>query len=245
MVDAWANQLQERMEAFQQMPASSSSQNPDELDRIYGRRFDGHIAYRNQIWQLLTAKFFPRYISPDSAVLDLGCGYGEFINNIQCSKKYAMDLNPGTKRHLSSQVQFLEQDCSLPWGLPDDSLDVVFTSNFFEHLLSKQLLADTINQAKRCIRPGGRLIALGPNIRFIGGAYWDFFDHHIALTDLSLKELFDIQGLQVEVAIDRFLPYTMVNARRVPMGLVECYLKVPLAWKILGKQFLIIAKKIK
>lgn len=221
-----------------------SSQNPEELDRIYGRRFDAHVAYRNEIWQLLTSSFFSRYVSPDAAVLDLGCGYGEFINNIQCAKKYAMDLNPGAKGHLSSGVQFLEQDCSLPWGLPDNSLDVVFTSNFFEHLLSKQLLADTINQAKRCMRTGGRLIALGPNIRFVGGAYWDFFDHHIALTDLSLKELFAIQGLQVEVAIDRFLPYTMVNARKVPMQLIKYYLKLPLAWKILGKQFFLIAKKV-
>jgi predicted SAM-dependent methyltransferase len=56
-------------------------------------------------------------------------------------------------------------------------LDVIFTSNFFEHLVSKQALSQTILQAKKCLVPGGRLIAMGPNIRFVGGAYWDFWDH--------------------------------------------------------------------
>jgi hypothetical protein len=67
---------------------------PAELQRIYQRRFDVHLAYRTQIWQTLTTRFFARHVAPDATVLDLGCGYGEFINNIQCAHKYAMDLNP-------------------------------------------------------------------------------------------------------------------------------------------------------
>jgi SAM-dependent methyltransferase len=214
-----------------------------ELEQIYGRRFDDHITYRNKVWSVLTGQFFSRYIDPEAAVLDLGCGYGEFINNIRCGSKYAMDLNPKAKRFVSRDVEFLEQDCSLKWDLPAGSLDVVFTSNFFEHLPSKAALADTIAQAMRCLRPGGRLIAVGPNVRFVGGAYWDFWDHHLALTDRSLKELIDIQGLEVEEVIERFLPYTMVNVRRSPMLLVSAYLRFPLAWKLFGKQFVVVARK--
>ncbi len=70
-------------------------------------------------------------------VLDLGCGYGEFINTIRCRNKYAMDLNPDAPRFLSQDITFLHQDCSRRWQLPDASLDVVFTSNFFEHLPDK------------------------------------------------------------------------------------------------------------
>jgi hypothetical protein len=119
----------------------------------------------------------------------------------------------------------------------------VFTSNFFEHLPSKDLLSGTLAQAMRCLRPGGRIIALGPNARYVGGAYWDFWDHHLALTDQSLKEALEIQGFSVRQAVRKFLPYTMVNKRPVPALFVSLYLTFRPAWNIFGKQFLIIAAK--
>jgi thymidine phosphorylase len=72
-------------------------------------------------------------VPADAVVLDLGCGHGEFINNVQCGKKIAMDLNPAARQYLNPNVVFLEQDCSHPWNIPESALDVVFTSNFFEH----------------------------------------------------------------------------------------------------------------
>jgi hypothetical protein len=119
----------------------------------------------------------------------------------------------------------------------------VFTSNFFEHLLSKSDLTKTIAQAVRCLKVGGQLIAMGPNIKCVGGAYWDFYDHHLALTELSLKEAFEAAGLQIESVRERFLPYTMVNAPAYPPTLLRIYLALPFIWRILGKQFLVIARK--
>ena len=163
----------------------------DGLVEIYSRRFDAHVAYRNAVWKVLTEKFFPRYIDPRATILDLGCGYGEFINNIRCARKYGMDLNPNAQRYLAPEIEFLRQDCSHRWELPDESLDVVATSNFLEHLPSRQAIADTLAQAKRCLRSGGRLIAMGPNGKYVGGAYWDFWDHNVALTERSMVEILD------------------------------------------------------
>ncbi len=217
--------------------------NSNELDAIYNQRFNAHIEYRNEVWQVLVTQFFSRFIKTDATVLDVGCGYGEFINNVVCQKKYGIDLNARSKQQLNPAVTFLEQDCSLPWPLPDESLDVVFTSNFFEHLTSKQALGDTLAQAWRCLKSGGRMMAMGPNIRFIGGAYWDFWDHHLALTDSSIAEALRVRDFQIERVIDRFLPYTMVNHRAVPSTLVSIYLKSPFLWRIFGKQFLVFARK--
>jgi SAM-dependent methyltransferase len=217
--------------------------NPGELDATYSRRFNAHLAYRNLVWSVLAVRYFSRLIAPGSTVLDLGCGYGEFINNIVCKRKYGIDLNARAGEYLAAGVEFFAQDCSQPWPLPDGCLDVVFTSNFFEHLPSKQAFSDTLRQAWRCLRPGGHLYAMGPNIRFIGGAYWDFWDHHLAFTDVSMAEALEVHGFEVERAIDRFLPYTMVNRRRAPAVLLSLYLKFPLAWKIFGKQFMVCAGK--
>jgi SAM-dependent methyltransferase len=214
-----------------------------ELEAIYGNRFRATEVYRTEVWKTLIRYWFQAYVPAQAAVLDLGCGYGEFINNIRCARKYGMDLNPSTKRKLNPEVTFLAQDCSSSWELADQTLDVVFTSNFFEHQLSKSDLTRTIAEAARCLKIGGRLIAMGPNIKFVGGAYWDFYDHHLALTELSLKEAFEAAGLQTESARARFLPYTMVNAPSYPLILLRMYLALPLAWKVLGKQFLVIAKK--
>lgn len=214
-----------------------------ELERIYSLRFNAHLAYRKRVWEILTTKYFSRYVDADAAVLDLGCGYGEFISNISCGRKLGMDMNPAAAHYLPDDVQLLQQDCSMTWNLPAESLDVVFTSNFFEHLPSKRALVDTLSEACRCLRPGGRIIAMGPNIRYVGGAYWDFWDHHLALSDTSLSEALELLGFGIERKVPRFLPYTMVNRRRAPALFVALYLKCRPAWHLFGKQFLIIARK--
>jgi SAM-dependent methyltransferase len=215
----------------------------DELKTIYDRRFADTAEYRNRVWQVLTASYFNRWVKPNHAVLDLGCGYGEFINNVDAAHKYAMDLNPDARHHLAPNVRFLEQDCSIEWKVPDNSFDVVFTSNFFEHLLSKECLSNTLKQAFRCIRPDGRLIAMGPNIKHIPGSYWDFFDHHIALTEASLGEAREISGFELAQVTSRFLPYTLINAPRYPLMLLKIYIACPLLWRLKGAQFLIVANK--
>jgi hypothetical protein len=83
---------------------------------------------------------------------------------------------------------------------------------------------------------------MGPNIRCLHGRYWDFWDHHLALSDLSLAEGLGVHGFDVERRIARFLPYTMVGAPRFPMFFLRAYLRCPMAWGVLGRQFLIVAR---
>jgi SAM-dependent methyltransferase len=216
-----------------------------DLQRIYHRRFLKTAAYRNRVWQVLITRFFHRWIAPEAAVLDLGCGYGEFINNVRAGRKFAMDLNPDTRKYLAKDVEFFQQDCSAPWPLPSGSLDVVMTSNFFEHLPDKACLRRTLQQVFRCLRGQGkgRLIAVGPNVKFVPGAYWDFFDHHTILTEASLGEVLEIEGFVLEKVVPRFLPYTLSNGPEYPLFFIRLYLALPWLWWIKGRQFLVIASK--
>lgn len=222
---------------------SESIKDPGELQRIYEHRFTAMLTYRTRVWQVLTASFFQQFVRPTDTVLDLGCGYGEFINHIRCARKYGMDLNPRSPEFLSAGTTFLAQDCSMRWALPDASLDVVFTSNFFEHLPDKKALRDTLREAHRCLKPGGKLIALGPNIKYVQGAYWDFWDHFLCLTELSLAEAFENNGYRTMVSHARFLPYSMVNAPQYPLLFLRLYLALPFLWRFFGKQFLVVAAK--
>ena len=215
----------------------------DPVRQIYKLRFSGQEEYRNEIWKILVKNFFSKWIPRDATVLDLGCGYGEFINNVEGCRKLAMDLNPDAHEALNDDIVFHEQDCSESWPVEPESLVLIFSSNFFEHLPNKQALDKTISHAKIALKPGGRLIALGPNISALNGRYWDFWDHHVALSDQSLGELFEIHGLKIEKSTPLFLPYNMVRVRKRPLFLVSLYMKCPLAWRFFGKQFLLVGRK--
>jgi SAM-dependent methyltransferase len=213
-----------------------------DLDAIYKTRFRDQGEYRQKVWSILTG-YFSRWIPTDSVVLDLGCGYCEFINQVRCAAKFGMDLNPEARNRASADVQILEQDCSNPWSVPPASLTTVFTSNFLEHLPTKAHVEATLLHAYTALRQGGYLIAMGPNIKFVPGAYWDFFDHYVALTELSMKEILIKCGFEVDLALDRFLPYSMSQGRTYPLWMLRAYLAAPAAWPYLGKQFLMVARK--
>lgn len=214
-----------------------------ELQREYARRFANQAQYRNEVWKILTADFFQPLIPRDATVLDLGCGWGEFVNNIAAAKKYGMDLNPESRDRLASNVELFEQNASQEWPLTADSLDCVFTSNFFEHLRTKDDLRSTLEQIQRCLRPGGQLICMGPNIRCVPGSYWDFWDHYLPLTERSLSGMLELLGFRLERCVARFLPYQMSGRPAAPLSLLRLYLKLPFVWPIFGRQFLVIARK--
>lgn len=213
-----------------------------ELQRIYATRFTGKTDYRTSVWRVLVS-YFSQWFPRMGTVLDLGAGYCEFINNVTAGEKYAMDLNPDVHKRAAQGVTVLQQDCSDSWPLPEGHLDAVFTSNFLEHLVDKAAVGAVLSNAYRCLKPGGRFIAMGPNIKYLPGAYWDFFDHYVELTELSLAEALSNCGFEIEKTVARFLPYTMSQGPQYPVWVLRLYLAVPAAWPIFGKQFLVIGQK--
>ena len=217
--------------------------NESDLSRIYAQRFAANLDYRKRVWRVLIDSFFQQYVSRDATVLDLGCGYGEFINQVDAGRKYAMDLNPDAPRYLTDNVRVIRQDCSQPWPVEEASLDVIFTSNFFEHLPDKAALGRTLDQIYRALRKGGRLIAMGPNIKLVPGSYWDFWDHYLPLTESSLAEALENRSFHIVRTEPAFLPYTMAGKRPAPLTLIRIYLALPKLWRLIGKQFLVMAVK--
>jgi len=214
-----------------------------DLATIYENRFHGLVEYRRKVWETLTSRFFQPLIPKDSVIVDLGCGYGEFLNAIKAKKRYGIDLNQDSSSFLQSGVHYLNHDASCPWPIPQRSVDLVFTSNFFEHLPNKEALMAVFHCAYDALKPGGKLIAIGPNVRFLAGEYWDFWDHHIPLSERSLCEGFRIVGFEIERMNAQFLPYTMSGRIRPPVLFLRLYLKLPILWRLFGKQFFVVARK--
>lgn len=216
----------------------------EQLETLYRQRFPEHeLAHKQAIWRVLCRQFFSRYIKSTDTVVDIGAGYCEFINNIPAQERIAVDLNPEVSRFAGVGVRVINESCAAVNELPNGCADVVFMSNFLEHLPNKALVLDTFREAWRILNETGRIIVLQPNIRFLYAEYWDFFDHHTALSDRSLVEGLHLAGFVPDVVIPRFLPYTTKSALPQAPWLVSLYLRCPPAWRVLGKQTLVVAHK--
>ena len=214
--------------------------NSEKIQRMYDLRFDAMAQQsKDKIWQVIVREFLQKWVGAQAAVLDLGCGYGEFLNHVQCARRVGVDLNPDSHLHLAKGIEFHQGSVT---GLPflgDGCMDVVFASNLMEHLESKAEVQKMIREVRRVLKPAGHFIALGPNLRFLPGEYWDFWDHVIPITDRSLVETLRNEGFEPINVIPKFLPYTTCSPFPKSAFLISLYLKFPIAWCIFGRQFLI------
>lgn len=214
------------------------------IDKIYQARFDAAtLAAKKRLWNVLVEEFLQGYVPINATVADIGGGYCEFINAVRCGKKYVVDLNPDVDRYAGPEVEILLSDASRISSLPDGSVDVAFASNFFEHLPSKQQLFEVLSEVHRILEHGGKLMIIQPNIKYAYREYWDFIDHHIALTENSLGEAMAITGFGVEECIPRFLPFSVNSSPSKSDRLLSLYLKMPPVWKIFGKQTFMVGVK--
>ena len=207
----------------------------EDLRALYHHRFGTAEVQRSDLWQVLCEDFFQRWVPRDSTVLDIAAGHCEFVNNIKAARRLAVDLNPDLLVRAAPGVEAVVCRSDEIDHLADGSVDRVFISNFFEHV-PREVILSTLTEARRVLRPDGKLLVLQPNVRYCGRDYWMFFDHITPVDDRALAEAFAATGFDVELNIPRFLPYTTKS--RVPStpALVRLYLRTRLAWRFLGAQ---------
>jgi SAM-dependent methyltransferase len=216
---------------------------PD-LQKTYAARFSAAgLEKRRRVWKVLCHEVFDKLSSSQDTVVDIACGYGEFINCVKAGRKIAVDLNPDSPLYLDPAVEFHALAALELGTIGSNVADLVFTSNFLEHLRDKSECDALFEQVSQVLKPGGRFVVLGPNIRYAYREYWDYYDHYLPLSHLSLAEGLGQAGFEIERVVPRFLPYTMNSRLPTADVLVWAYLKVPLAWRVLGKQFLVVARK--
>jgi len=215
-----------------------------DLNKLYSARFpEQDLKAKELVWKVLCEKFFQKWVRETDTVLDLGAGHGEFLRHIRCASKIAVELHEDAKRWLPQETRLLKTPAWQLNEIPNGSVNVVFASNFFEHLPDKDKLLQTLAEVNRILVPDGILIILQPNMAFLHGRFFDFFDHYLPLTHKSMAEALILAGLQLKKCIPRFLPYTTRSRFPQSPWLVNLYLRLPLAWRILGKQMFIIAQK--
>lgn len=176
------------------------------------------------------------------SVVDLGAGNCEFINAVKAPRRYAVDLGVGV-RNADKEVHVMQESWSQALNrFENESIDLVFSSNFMEHLQSKEEAYGCVNAVKRVLKKGGAFVNIIPDFKLLGPTYFDEWTHYIPITNRSWLDLLKHHDFKIVRNEPRFLPYT---ARGMPFntGLFRIYLRSNILKHVMGKQFLTWAVK--
>lgn len=195
---------------------------------------------REVLWRTLCRYYFSHLISPEDCVLELGAGYGFFINGVKARRRFALDAWPGFLEHLDSGVEGRVGDVTDLAFLPPSSVNFVFASNLFEHV-SQDQLASVLGQLQRAMTPDGTLNILQPNYYYCYREYFDDYTHRTVYTHTSLTDFLEAHQFEVIECHPRFLPLTLTGGLPVSPVLIRMYLSSP--WKPLGKQMFLRARR--
>jgi len=208
-------------------------------------RFDNRkLKNRNLLWKILIDEYFNKYIENNSTVLDVGAGYCEFINNIICKNKIALDSSSIINKYANKEVKTIVKTFG---EIPRDyynKIDVVFMSNFLEHLDSKKEVIDVFKLTNKLLKKGGKLLIMQPNIDLLKERYWNRIDHNIALNGESIKEALILSNFVLKEYCKMFLPPTFQTKMPINRILIKIYLFIPSNLRLIaGQSFFVALKK--
>jgi SAM-dependent methyltransferase len=194
---------------------------------------------RTKVWKAIN-EYLQKHIKDNSYILDLGCGYCDFINGIKGEKKYAIDLNEEMQNYCKKNILFQAQSVLDEFNLEDNSLDVVFASNLFEHFNDHELDMLIYNISRK-LKNEGILILIQPNIYYAYREYWDDYTHKKAFSHESLADFLKSNEFQIVKKQKKFIPFSLKSRLPKSYILTKLYLNSP--FKPFAKQMLIIAKR--
>jgi SAM-dependent methyltransferase len=194
---------------------------------------------RSRIWRVLAGEF-QRRIDAQGAVIDLGAGYCNLINNLTARERHALDIWPDFVKHAASDV--VTHICSVTdmRAIADGSFDAAVASNLLEHLEWNEV-EKANGEVWRVLKPGGRFVVLQPNYRYCSAEYFDDYTHRTPFSHVSLRDFLEARGWRVSELIPRFVPLIMKGWMPLHPLLTRLYLKSPI--RPLARQMLVVVEK--
>ncbi|MBF0361077.1 MAG: class I SAM-dependent methyltransferase [Oligoflexia bacterium] len=217
------------------------NQNLDQHQQYYYTTRFSYDPKRTIVWQEICSYLNKHYIATDSKVLEIGCGYGDFIGNIVAKKKDAIEIEPYFKKFIEkdSQVKIHVTDASIALSeFPENSFDVVFCSNYFEHL-EIEPIKDQLKYISKILTKNGRLIVIQPNFQLCCKNYFDDYTHKTIFSHTSFSDLLQLHNFSIYKCYKGFIPFSMKSKFPIIRMFVRFYLKSMI--KPAAKQFMIVA----
>jgi SAM-dependent methyltransferase len=180
------------------------------------------------------------YMNMESSILDVGCGCGRYAQYLRDYEMYEdsfrgryigididAELLQWCRQNFDSRFSFhlsterARKDAHEPYvpyklPIPDSSVDLVFSTSLYTHLLAEEMAYHT-NEAYRVLRPGGHVLATffsydhqpGRGITFkhsVGEAFVEYIDRgvhtNVAYREEFIKDVFASAGFK-NIGIER------------------------------------------
>jgi SAM-dependent methyltransferase len=191
---------------------------------------------RQLLWGSLYRYYFSRFIRPGDSVLDLGCGYGDFINAVVARRRIAVDAWAEARHHLGAEVEFHLGPIDNLGFLSNRSINFALASNVFEHV-SQDVFRAALGHLRRALAVDGQLCILQPNYAYAYRRYFDDYTHVAIYSHVSLCDFLRSAGFDIVSCSPRFLPLSIKSRLPVRPFLIRLYLGSP--WKPWGGQMLV------
>lgn len=209
------------------------------MDSAYYQNRYRFTLKRQKVWRAIT-EYLSVFVPTNSTVLELGVGYGDFINNIKANKKIAIDLDLSAKQYCHPEVEFFNVN-ALDMNIDSSSIDIVFASNFLEHFDDEELKV-LLPKIHACLKKEGKLILIQPNYYYAYREYWDDYTHKKAFSHHSITDFLIAEGFEISLVKKKFLPFSFKS--HIPQSYFLTKLYLNFFWKPFAKQMLVVAKKV-
>lgn len=210
-------------------------------ERLYAWRFRNvNQVQRQAVWREI-ARYIHHRMGAPTRVLDPAAGMGEFITAVPATERWGVD-RVGHGVPDSGGLKMIITDI-MAADLPGEYFDGVFVSNFLEHLPDQNAVAAVLGKLHDAMEPGGRIAVIGPNFKYCAREYFDCADHTVILSHVAAAEHLYAAGFEVTSVCARFLPFSFRGLLPPSPRLTRAYLRMPVLWPLLGRQFLIFGRR--
>ena len=125
---------------------------------------DGHYdanywAYQKEIGEaggVLNLFKFEEFITPETSLMDFGCGGGFLLNNISCKERLGLEISEHARAHAKSLGLRVVADFS---EVQDQSLDLIISNHALEHVPNP---LSTFQDMYKKLRLGGKIAIVVP-----------------------------------------------------------------------------------
>ena len=177
----------------------------DYLNIIYDQKSHPKTSYPEKLVKYLFNSF---KMEKGQIFLEPGCGRGEFLNefNKLGLKCHGIDLSQHAGSMLDKKVDVikgfdLEND---KWPYPDNFFDIIYNKSLLEHLNNPDKF---LIEARRVLKPNGKILCLVPDWETNYKIYFDDFTHKTPFTIISLNDIYQITDFKnIKVFKFRQLP---------------------------------------
>jgi SAM-dependent methyltransferase len=170
----------------------------------------GHPSYVWRFGQDRRLEMIRRYVALENArVLDVGCGIGAYVEKFAAlgARAFGVDVDAEKLVEARRDKNLLLLACSVSETLPfpDDVFDAVLLHEVIEHVADD---AQTIREAQRVCRRGGRVIVFAPNRLYPFETHGAYFGKRYVAGNIPLI------GYLPDVLRRRFAPHVRAYTAR-------------------------------